>query len=352
MITRLLFFLMFLVSSITHASSLRSIPNFFYEYPSSSIEDLVLGRGCLSLHPSKLGLACNPAYLAESKNHQLRFNAMFDSNLHKALAYNDEVKDRDYVGVVRRLVEQRSPVVTRDSASAWYQRNNWAVIATPLRVGFATSVENPAYPEVATQIYRESELAGKMGFNIAENPNLKFGLQARFVQRQYIYQDFDVTSALADPTIVQFHKENIFFLEPGMTYRWDNSWDPMVSATLTNMRVAGSGARSNTTPIFDIGTSSRPAFLNNRLQTTLHFTSRADIPDFGRRFRLGGIYQFDGANEIALSSSIAAGEYALGISGHIDSVVLGFAYKYENLSLSDWNKATVSSGIVQLGLVF
>ncbi len=340
------------MSGISHASSLRSIPNFFYEYPSSSLEDLVLGRTCLSLHPTKLGLACNPAYLAGSEKHQLRLNALFDSNLPKALAYNDEVKDRDYVGVVRRLVDQRSPVVTRDSASAWYQRNNWAVIATPMRVGFATSVENPAYPEVATQIYRESELSGKMGFHVAEDPALKLGLQARFVQRQYIYQDFDVTSALADPTIVQFHKENIFFLEPGMTYQWENSWDPMISATLTNMRVAGSGARSNTTPIFDIGTSTRPAFLNKRLQTSLHFSSRSDIFDWGRRLRWGGLYEFDGANDIALSFSIAAGEYALGISGHIDSVVLGFAYKYENLSLSDWNKATVSSGIVQLGLVF
>lgn len=350
LILKTVYILLFLATSLAQANSLRSIPNFFYEYPASSIEDLVLGRTCLSLKPTQLGLACNPADLANSKKHQFRTNLLFDSNLPKALNYNNDVKDKDYVGIANRLLEQKSPVVTRDSASLWYQRDWWAVLYTPMRVGFSTSVENPAYPEVATQIYRESEFAVKMGYAAAEDPNLKFGLQARFVQREYIYQDFAVLDALADPLLIQFRKENIFFLEPGISYNWKSSWDPAISATLTNMRVAGSGARSNTTPIFDIGYSTRPEFANKRLQTSLHFSSRSDVADLNRRFRWGGIYEFE--NEIAISFTLASGEYAAGISGHIDSLVLGFAYKYETLSPSDWNNTAVSSGIVQLGLVF
>lgn len=342
--------LLFVLSSFAQANSLRSIPNFFNEYPATTIEDLVLGRTCLSLRPTKLGLACNPADLANSEVHQFRINTLVDNNLPKALAFTDDVKDHDYVGVTRRLLEQKNPVVTRDSASIWYQREWWAIMYTPMRAGFATYVENPAYPEVATQIYRQTDITGKMGFTADADPDLKFGIQGRFISRDYVYQNFDVLSALSDPRVIQISNEKALYLEPGITYGWKGAWDPTISATLTNLRVAGSGRRANTSPIVDIGYATRPDFLKKRLQTSFHFSSRDDVGNITRRFRWGGIYEFD--NAIAVSFDMAAGEYAAGVSGHIDSVVLGLAYKYENLSPSEWTNTSVSSLIFQLGLVF
>ena len=143
-----------------------------------------------------------------------------------------------------------------------------------------------------------------------------------------------------------------------MRLNWDKRWITLAAIStvlglafkLSDLALYASGNHNYVTPVLDVGWSTRPEFARKYLSTSISYTNRSDLRDFSRHWRWGGVVNF--CDEFSMSFSLNTGEYAIGISGHIDSLVLGLGYKVEDLSTTNWMDKQASSLLAELGLLF
>ncbi len=324
---------------------------FIREYPGLSLQQHILGPVCLSLPASPLDLNCNPAFLAREEKHQVRLNLIASDQLPAVNDYREKLAANDSIGIVNKVLDQREPVMARASAGLWYQQNWWALGWVPFRGGFASSTRNPSYPSIAADIYKESELFGKVGLLTADDPNLQIGFQLRYVERTFFSRQFDLLDAVGDPAKLNIDRQRVLYLEPGLSYSFDsNPWDSMIAATLTQAAVFQDGKKSSFYPVLDLGFSTSPPFAGRKLRTSTHYTNHPDITDLFSRFRWAAIYDF--ANAAAATLTIGRSTAGIAVNGHVDSLVLGLGWKTEEVILDQWQAARVSTILFECGLVF
>jgi hypothetical protein len=324
---------------------------FVREYPGLSLQQAILGPACLSLPASPLDLECNPAFLAKQEKRQLRISLVGSDQLPLVNEYRERLSTNDSIGIVNKVLNQREPLVARASAGVWYQQNWWALGFVPFRGGFASSMRNPAYPSISADIYKESELFGKVGLLTADDPNLQIGFQLRYVERTFFRRQFDLLDAIGDPAKLNIDRQRVLYLEPGLRYSFDgNSWDSTISGTLTQAGVFQDGRKSTFYPVLDLGFSTSPPFAGRKLRTTTHYSNHPDVPDLFSRFRWAAIYDFN--NIATVSASIGKSVAGIALGGHIDSVVLALGWKTEDVTLDQWQAARVTTILFECGLVF
>lgn len=343
------------IATLMSASVWAQIPgtfrNVFYEGSAVTIEERILGRNCFSLESSPLGLSCNPSHMAREERSVFRFNVLGDKALKGVLVLREDVASDDTYKLVNDINNQRGePLSSEFSSSLWFQQDWWAVAYTPLRVGAATYVRNPTVDQVTMSVARESELSLRGGFFFSEDKNLRLGANLRFVQSDFIRQQFDLIDALADPSIVDIQSQKTVYFDPAMTYSWESAWDPELSLMITDVPIYKKGESKDIKSTIEVGYSTRPNFLDKKLRTSFHLTTRNDIYELRDRVRWGGIYEmFDGG---AVSFSLSGNDYSFGFLGRLNYFTYGLGYKSEVLNLNGENLARVSTTLLELGLTF
>jgi len=332
------------------AQYVNGIPNLFNDSPSMTQGQDTLGRACYSLQASSLDLDCNPAFMADEQKTQLRINILGNDRLLQLNHYREQLNNNDQLSVANELLQQSDPLIAKASISVWFQHDWWAVGYVPFRAGFAFTQSNPAYPEISTQMYKESELFANAGLYSSDDNNFRVGLSGRYVQRNYVYQNFAVFDALADPSLVEIKHESALYLEPGVVYAWKTNWDPMFSWTYTNFPVFQTGDRLPIQPLFDFGFSSSLGDFSHAFHSALHYTSRPDAVDFFSRLSWGATYNFD--ERAAANLLLGTSQFGLGANGRLDFVDLGVSYKAERLQVEPGRMVTVSTLTVETGLAF
>lgn len=330
--------------------SLPGLPDFRREIPSLTLQQYILGPVCLSLPASSLDLDCNPAFLARSEKRQVRLGLTANDRVGEVNDYRTKLVDNDAEGIVNKVLGQREALVARATTAAWYQRDWWAIGYVPFRGGFASNVRNPAYPTVAADIFKESEIFAKAGLLATADQNLEVGLQLRYVDRQFLRRQFDFLDVYGNPSQLQIQSQKVLYLEPGMSYSFDTDWESAISAALTQGAVYQSGDKGSATPMLDLGFRTAPPFAGRRLQTSTHYTDHPGMADLFSRFRWGAIYDFDGF--AAISLSLGKGLAGVGVTGHIDSVIAGVGWKTEEVAPDQWQSTRVSTLMFELGAVF
>jgi hypothetical protein len=328
---------------------LRTIPNFFYDVPLMTIDDVVLQRTCWSLPAGSRGLSCNPAHLANEEKRQLRLNLSVDQHADDVSDLYQMVRHDDSVALVDKLLNEDGPTVARAFTNVWYQHDNWALAYTPMRLAFASRVRNRSYPEIATHLKKESELSARAGFFVADIPRLRVGLQARYLSQEFLRQDFALLDAIADPEILEIEEYRTLILEPGMAFTFEGALEPTLSAGVTNIEVYRNGSkRAETIPIGEMGFSITHGLGSGRVISSLHI-SMLDEVNTWRFLRLGTRYSFE---NFSLFSSIARGDYGIGVSATINSLVLGAAYKLEEVGIGYATGRSVNTLMGEVGLQF
>lgn len=338
------------ISSESRASTIQGLPNFSSEFPQTTINDFVLGPVCLSLSGGPLDLSCNPAFLATEEKRQFRMLGAANDHVAQINDYRKKLRDDDASGIVNATLDRREPKVARASSLLWYQRDWWALGFSPFRGGLATSARNPAYPEVAAHVYSEHEVFGKVGFVHRDEPNLNFGFQLRYVQRDFFRREFDLLDAFGNPSLLKVERQNLLFLEPGVSYAFDSTWSSAVSAAITQLPILHDGDSFEFKPVVDVGFSTAPPFFGRRLRTSTHYNGSPDQPDILARFRWGAIYDFD--KVASISAMLGKSDFGVGANGRIDSVVVGLGWKSEEIKPDRWQSVRVSTLIVEAGLAF
>jgi hypothetical protein len=333
------------------ADNLNLLPHFFYDGPNYTSEHVLLGRTCYSLPSSSMSLSCNPAQLALENKTAFRANALVDGHLGEVSEIGKLLINHDSLGLTEELIKQRGSLSSRSQLSIWYQQDWWAIAIVPLRFSYASFITNPAYPEIAASIVKESEIAFKSGFLLEADPNWQIGFELRAVDREFIHQNFALLDAVANPDIIKIQNNTTVFFEPGVIYHFANdSWKPSVSLALTNVEVSSSGSDlAKTKPSAEIGFAAEPEFANGKLSTATHLSLQQEIDDFTDRLRWAAIYKTDWADFLV---SLARKDYGIGISTQINAASLGFTYRQEELNANQWKTEYVSTWAIDLGIKF
>ena len=338
-----------ILSQDAFAGRVRELPDFRQDAPALTLNHYVLGNTCLSLPTSGLDLQCNPAFLAQEEKRQLRLNLTGNDKVRNVYDYRSKLNDNNVIGVVDQALSDREPVIAKAAASIWYQHDWFAIGYVPMRAGFASVVKNPAYPEIDLHVFNESEIFAKAGFFLESDPQFLFGLQARYVDRDYFRGDFELLDAVSDGSILHIDNQKILFLEPGIAYVVDPHWGSTLSATVTQLPVYRKGVTDEVRPVIDLGASLAPPFAKGKWKTSTHYSQRSDVPDLLDSFLWGSSYDF---GPLAASLMLGRSVFAAGVSGHIDSLVLGAGYKTEEVAPDQWYSSRTSSILFELGLVF
>jgi hypothetical protein len=297
-----------------------------------------------------MGLSCNPAALADENRSQLRMNLVFDDNFKDTVDSAREVDKKDKAELLDIIFEHRDTLVTNARAGLWYQNDWWAVSLTPVRAGLITKTTNPAYPQVDAIAVKETELLFRGGLYLENDSNFRVGLDARFVNREFVDKKFDLTEATSNPDIIEIQEGRQFYLEPAFIYGFDSAWKSELSVAVTNWAAYSSGTKPEGRTIFDIGLASVPDFIDGKFRSTVHFTTVPGIEDWADRLRWSGIFEF--SDMLSSSFTLAGHEQGLGFLGRLDSVVLGAGVKNEKIKTSSGPSEDVHSLIFELGLVF
>lgn len=326
------------------------IPNFYYDPASSSLENLVLGRNCFSLAGGPMGLSCNPAFLASEEKSQLRINMNFDDGAKKVIDYTDRIHAGDEYGLINKVANQRRPIVGRAAGDIWYQNDWWSIKWTPLRAAAALRSRNPAEPEISTHLLRESEWMGQAGFFLAEDVNVQVGFQLRYVQREFLRQRFITTDAMSNPKILEISDGKAVYFEPGISWGFENAWNPRLSAMVSNVEAWRAGDLANDKTVVDVGLSTTPEFWSNKVSSSVHYTSRSDIDRVVDRFSLGANVIF--SERFSVQMGIGALTQAIGAMGRLDSLVVGLGYKMEDVAPESWKTDRMKQVLFEFGLAF
>ena len=337
--------------SDAHAFSRPSgVPNLFEDGPQYTAQQYLLGNSCYSLRASPIDLECNPAFLAQSRKTAFQFSIWGTDQVLAVYDYYGQLNADDSLGVVDTLLNERGPLLAKASASFWYQNEWWAVGVVPARGGFAYLNRNPAFPEISTIAFREWELFGKVGLFTAADENFQVGLQSRFVQREYVYQQFYADDVFADPSLLPIRNQSTLYLEPGFAYEWDSSLRPTLAGMVRNISLFQTGDQLPSRPIFEIGFSSGLGHSLQGFRGTTHYSTQAPDDQFFRGFSWSGMYEFSEN----FNSSITLGQnlFGFGANCKLWFATLGGSFKSQDVMIDNWTKANVSTFALDLGAEF
>lgn len=325
-------------------------PNLLYDTTVYSMDEFILGRNCFSIPSSTMGLSCNPAALADEEKEGLHTHLLATDSMSEVIRYAELLRDDDTLGVVRRSLEKDGPIYSQAAWPIWYQREWWAVAVTPARIGVASDVRNPVIPEMNIHASLETEVVAKLGLFSSADHNLKVGSSLRYVDAKILRDYFEVLAASIGSHDFEIQESKAVFIEPGLSYTFDSSWDATVSAVVTHIPVYEYGEDLPVSPALELGYLTVPDFLNKKFKSSVHLTTRRDVKYMEDRVSWGG--RFDFSRQLALSFVLSTREQGIGLQGHIDSVVLGIGYKSQDLYFNGYEIERVSTALFQLGLQF
>lgn len=339
-----------LLDTRAYADTLQRFRNVNYDDHYMDVEGFVLGRTCYSLRASALSLNCNPAMMAGEKKRSLNLMLNLDNNVTEVYGYASDLRDKNSDSLLERLLKNPKPLTANEVVGVWWQYDWFAITAIPARLNIATVVRNPAYPVVTTHVSLQREVAARGGLFLSEDTRFKVGANVRFIENRQLRDEFELFDAVAGGMDINVKQSESIFVEPAIAYSFDAAWESQLAFVLTHLPVYESKNDVPDAPRPEIGYSTTPTFLENKLRTSIHYTSRPDVSSTMARFRFGGIFEF--SEQLASSFTIGGSELGIGLLGRIDSLELGAGLKSEQFYLHGEELDRVNTVLFQAGLTF
>ncbi|MEQ1879071.1 MAG: hypothetical protein ABL958_20695, partial [Bdellovibrionia bacterium] len=94
----------------------------------------------------------------------------------------------------------------------------------------------------------------------ALSESVQAGLQARFVERQFVQNEFTMFEAIAQgQDVLQRKDQNVLYLEPGLAWFGPGTWKPKATFLLTGLGFANRQfEETKPTPVIDTGAAISP----------------------------------------------------------------------------------------------
>jgi hypothetical protein len=338
-----------LILSLSAQASIQGVPTATSNAPSLTLHQRNLDRSCFSIRATSFDLDCNPAFLADSEKRLIRLNSIGDDNALSLDEYRESLDRDDVIGAADKFLNNKEPVQAHASAAAWYQNNWWAVGVVPVRASVSYLNRNPAYPEISAYAFQESEVFAKVGLLSTESQNIKFGIQTRYVQRDFIYQKFYALDAVLDPEVIEVKSNKALYIEPGFAFSWDSEYEPVFSWMITDLPVFQEGDKIQRQPKSDFGFSSSFGSLIPGLRTTTHYHRRAGT-DISRHLSWSALYEVKDFAAVSVHSGRDI--FGIAIDGRISVFVAGISYRNEKFEIDSWTSSRVRSTTAEIGLTF
>ncbi|HEX4924140.1 MAG TPA: hypothetical protein VFV50_08640, partial [Bdellovibrionales bacterium] len=166
-----------------------------------------------------------------------------------------------------------------------------SIAFTPYHLSYVSVVRNQAYPVVALRAAQERSLRVQAGGPVT--PWLQAGLQTRLVDRKFVQNEFSMFEAIADGESVLAPKEQkLVYLEPGLTILGAGTWEPKLSAMISNMGFTDrTFEETKQSPVLDTGVGVAPPIGFGKLELGLNYRASDMRPDLWDRFGLGADYR-------------------------------------------------------------
>ncbi|MEZ0391109.1 MAG: hypothetical protein ACAH59_02765 [Pseudobdellovibrionaceae bacterium] len=352
----ILFFIFISCAWAQAASVLKSGASHFFENGDRSfLSHSVLGPVCSTVRTIRAEPTCNPALLGEN---QMWSHGVFGANLFFGNDIDTLYKNRDLIAgedkmkLAQSLLSETEPVSFEASTLIWWRAEKMALSFQPQRMTYFSDVRNQSYPDVAIHGMQEQSLQGQIGGFVSEN--WRAGLQLRFLDRRFVYEEFNLFEAL--PTLdeqFQVKNQRAVFVEPGVAYELNQTedlqqWQPLLSLSASQTGwVDRNYDEIPVEPIVDAGVSISPPIALGEWELGLNYRWTANVSE-ARKFRWGTLYRLD---FIELYAGYDPDEWALGLSANVRALSAGWMYKRTQLGDSA-AKAFEDSHFFELRLAF
>jgi hypothetical protein len=310
---------------------------FFQNGDRSFITHAILGPVCSSIRNLKNEPPCSAALLGEPLPKEddtlipgqvLGVNLFIGRDFETFYKNKDLFASKDKMKIAESLLGEKAPLHFEGSALLWWRTEQFAFSYQPLRATYFSEVRNQSYPDVSLYAMQEQSLQAQFGGFFDENWRL--GAKIRFLDRKFIYEDFNFFLAL--PNIqdsFQIKNQKALFIEPSLAYELTGSqevraWKPLLSLSISQLGwVDKSYEDVPTSPIFDAGFSMSPPISQGDWEIGFNYRFTTSVsPD--RKFRLGSIYNWEKArflfgydpDEWSLGSMLDLSGLGLGVLYH------------------------------------
>lgn len=317
------------------------------------LRQMILGGTCQVLFTSEAGLPCHPAALAREKQNTFASQIYLGEHYDRVNGYRKDIENKNELGLVEKLFEETEPLHVRVGSALWVKSPVVSVAYVPLHVSYYSDFRNRAYPEVDLKILveRSVQIQGAHSVDLAQS-QLLLGLQMRGVDRQTLFQNVALFDVLSDPKILQIETHESLFLEPGVIWIHESSWQPRVSLMAQNLQVYQSGAQPPAAlagNYFDLGSGFSVPMSYGQLDLGVNYRNDPQIEEFSERIRFGTGYNLGLMNA---NFSIGVDQWAIGVSTSFLSARTGVAFFQDNVTGWDGTRETKQTVTLEFGLVF
>ncbi|WP_413580767.1 hypothetical protein [Bdellovibrio sp. HCB288] len=330
------FAFLLLSSSITQAGSL---PGYLRD-GSSRFLYRSFGSACYSMDSVEQGLPCNPAFVAKNEKRRFGSDLFLGTNMDYLSDVDDLVNGRATPEQVGRIFSRRDASQAEGSLQASFQTNTWGVSIEPYRVVFYTDIHNSALPAINFVAAEEQNIKLQLSSYVREN--FYAGVQLRYSHVRFVGDYIMLTEAFAGDSaeIFRARSQNLFFVEPGVVYAWDDeSWQPQISAMLSQWGF--SDEKSDQYPVKPqglVGASIKPPVGLGVFEVGTQFALNSDTEHWQEAFRAAMAYQI--------------GILQLAVSGGQRDHSAGFNLVYQNITsgLSYWGEDQDNGVYISFGV--
>lgn len=251
-ILRYLLAICFLLSGACSAARAQSFVNqemqketsyFFLNGYRNSISHKLLSTNCIGFRSVRAEIPCNPALIDEPKFEDEDNPSVFAANILFGNDYETIYKNRDLIRgsnklkLAESLLSEKDPVRFEGGVGLWWRGVNYSLSYIPARWTYYSQVNNPSYPEVFVHAMQEQHLVFQAGGRL--NDQFRAGYNLRFVDRQFVQDNFEFFEAISDvDQLFKVKSQKLWLLEPGFSYlisKESNNWRPMLSMQLSQL---------------------------------------------------------------------------------------------------------------------
>jgi hypothetical protein len=177
----------------------------------------------------------------------------------------------------------------------------------------------------------------------AFTPQLQGGIQARFVERQFIQNEFTLFEAIAEgQDVLKRRDQNVLYLEPGLVWFFEGTWKPKASLLMSNFGFANHQfEETKAIPVLDAGTSVSPALGFGELELGVNYRISEMKPNMWDRLGFGADYKL-GLIEVMMGWGTEYLNFGLMSSFWSAHVAILFAsQRYRDADLHDEYRNTI-----------
>lgn len=312
----------------------------------------VLGSACNAVPATSQSLPCHPADLSLEESTQFVGNFYLGEDYRRANKYRMDLKHERKIELVEDLVNGKPTLRAQSQAALWAKTRKYSLSLVPMHINYASRTRNHVYPMVDLHVAQERSLQGQFGHNFeGEAGQLLLGAQLRLVDRKYIHQDFELFEVIAQPEVLQIHREKNLYFEPGFIWVGDQSLRPRVAVHLLNWGIPLESSQNKKSPYkgasvqtgFGISPPIHVGKLN--LGVNLNFAEN----EWSNRVRWALTY---GLGLVQTVFAYSEKDYAVGIFSHFHSLRVGVAYREAELSSNYGSAVKDNSTYLEFGFVF